>query len=116
MHTPGHTKGTVSLFYDETDGERTVRAGMFGGAGLNTLVPEKYDFEGCCQAYFDSIRRLKGERVELFIGNHTWNNDTYGKSLKLLESGVNEFINDTLWTEFLDTYKARLEALIQKEG
>ena len=116
LHTPGHTKGTVSLFYDETEGERTVRAGTFGGAGLNTLVPEKYDFEGCRQAYFDSIRRLKGERVELFIGNHTWNNDTYGKSLKLLESGVNEFVNDTLWTEFLDTYKARLEALIQKEG
>ena len=116
LHTPGHTKGTISFFYDETDGKNTYRVGMFGGAGLNTLVPEKYDFEGCREAYFASVERLKGEKVEIFIGNHTWNNDTLEKSRKLLEGGANEFIDGTIWVEFLDTYKKRLEKLIAKEG
>lgn len=116
LRTPGHTKGTISLFYDETDGKDTYRVGMFGGAGLNTLVPEKYDFEGCREAYFASLERLKGEKVEIFIGNHTWNNDTLEKSRRLLQGGVNEFIDSAIWLEFLDTYKQRLEKLIAKEG
>ena len=79
VHTPGHTKGTISIFYDDTDGKNTYRVGTFGGAGVNTLVPRMYDFDGCRQAYFNSIERLRHEKVDLFIGNHTWNNDTYGK-------------------------------------
>lgn len=116
LHTPGHTKGTISLFYETTDGERTCRAGMFGGAGLNTLVPEKYDFEGCREAYFASVERLKKEHVDLFIGNHSWNNDTYGKSELLAKTGENTFVDSTLWPRFLDHYKGLLEELIRKES
>ncbi len=115
LHTPGHTEGTISLFYSDTDGENTYTVGTFGGAGLNTLVPEKFDFEGCREAYFNSLKRLKAEKVDIFIGNHTWNNDTYGKYVKLAESGTNDFIDKNLWTDFLDTYQNRLESLIQKE-
>ena len=115
VHTPGHTKGTISFFYDDTDGKNTYRVGSFGGAGVNTLVPEAYDFEGCRQAYFNSIERLKQEKVDLFIGNHTWNNDTYGKYQTLVKTGKNEFIDSTLWVKFLDSCKGRLEEIIKKE-
>ena len=115
VNTPGHTKGTVSLFYEDTDGNDTYRVGMFGGAGLNTLVPARFDFDGCRDAYFASLKRLKEEKVDIFIGNHTWNNDTYGKFEKLQNTGVNDFIDSNIWQTFLDDYKCRLEAIIEKE-
>lgn len=105
LHTPGHTKGTISLFYNDTDGINTYRVGMFGGAGLNTLRPLRFEFDCCREAYFESLNRLKKEKVDIFIGNHTWNNDTYGKYVKLMETGNNDFIDKNLWLAFLDTYK-----------
>lgn len=116
VHTPGHTKGTISLFYDDHDGKNTYRIGMFGGAGLNTLVPSNFDFNGCREAYFSSLKRLKEERVDVFIGNHTWNNDTYGKYQKLTSTGQNDFIDSSLWVSFLNDYRHRLEAIIQQEN
>ena len=115
LHTPGHTKGTISLFYDVREGDRIYRVGTFGGAGLNTLVPDHFDFEGCREAYFTSLARLKQEKVDVFIGNHTWNNGTYEKLLRLQAGGENEFINSEIWGEFLDSLRTRLEALIASE-
>ena len=116
VHTPGHTKGTISLFYDDTDGERMCRIGMFGGAGVNTLVPSRFEFEGCREAYLSSLKRLKEESVDVFIGNHTWNNDTYGKYETLEKTGRNDFIDSGIWLQFLDSCKCRLEEIIQKEN
>lgn len=116
VHTPGHTKGTISLFYNNTDGEKTYRVGTFGGAGLNTLVPDRFEFDGCRDAYFASLKRMKEEAVDIFIGNHTWNNDTLGKYEKLAATGQNDFIDSELWGRFLDDYYNRLTALIEKEN
>ncbi len=115
LHTPGHTKGTMSLFYKEQEGERTYRVGMFGGAGLNTLVPAHFEFEGCRDAYFASLAKLRKEKVDVFIGNHTWNNGTYEKSQTLLAGGKNEFLDPHVWTQFLDAYRERLGEIIQAE-
>ncbi len=115
LHTPGHTAGTISFFYDTKEDGEVYRVGSFGGAGLNTLVPGKYDFEGAREAYFASLERLKGERVDVFIGNHTWNNDTYRKSLAFKE-GANPFVNPRLFETFLCTCERNLLALIRKES
>ena len=116
MHTPGHTAGTVSFFFDVEKDGKIYRAGSFGGAGANTLVPGKYDFEGAREAYFASIERLKGEKVDLFIGNHAWNNDSYGKSQLLFETGENTFLDATLWEKFLSMCETRLKNIITKES
>lgn len=116
IHTPGHTKGTISFFFDAVENGRTYRVGSFGGAGLNTLEKGKFDFDGCREAYLASIERLKNERVDIFIGNHTWNNATYEKSLTLLETGRNEFIDEALWQSFLESYKVRLLTMIENEA
>ena len=116
VHTPGHTKGTISPFYEDTDGERTCRVGMFGGAGLNTMVPEEFEFDGCRDAYFASLERLKQEKVDVFIGNHTWNNDTLGTYERLAGTGRNDFIDSEIWQRFLDDYKRRLQAIIDAEN
>lgn len=115
VHTPGHTKGTISFFYDVEDGGRTYRVGMFGGAGLNTMRKGAFDFEGCREAYLSSVELLKKERVDVFIGNHTWNNDTYGKSMKLFAGEENPFIDDKLWVCFLENYERRLVKIISED-
>lgn len=115
MHTPGHTRGTVSLFFDVTEQGRTLRVGMFGGAGRNTLVPGKYYYEGCREDYFASIERLRGEPVDVMLGNHVWNNDTERKGQVLRETGENLFIDPAMMGLFLDHCKASLERIIAEE-
>lgn len=112
METPGHTKGTVSLFFDTQDNGVTYRVGMFGGAGANTLRKEAFDFEGCREAYYASLERLQKEKVDVFIGNHVWNNDTFTKGKLLMETGENQFIDSGLWGTFLDHCKKRLDDVI----
>ena len=112
METPGHTKGTVSLFFDTQDNGVTYRGGMFGGAGANTLRKEAFDFEGCREAYYASLERLQKEKVDVFIGNHVWNNDTFTKGKLLMETGENQFIDSGLWGKFLDHCKKRLDDVI----
>ena len=79
-------------------------------------MPEEFEFEGCRDAYFASLERLKQEKVDIFIGNHTWNNDTLGKYEKLESTGQNDFIDSNIWHRFLDDYKRRLQAIIDAEN
>ena len=112
METPGHTKGTISLFFDTTEGGRTYRVGMFGGAGSNTLRKGAFEFEGCREAYYASLERLQKEKVDVFIGNHVWNNDTFTKGKLLMETGENQFLDGSLWNKFLTHCKKRLDNVI----
>ena len=70
MSTPGHTDGTMSYFFHVTDGEKTYRAGMFGGAGSNTLKRaflEEHNLPfDCRQKMVDSLHMLKKEKVEKY--------------------------------------------------
>ena len=115
METPGHTYGTISLFFDRTENGRTYRVGMFGGAGANTLAKDSFDYEGCREGYLNSLNRLRGEKVDIFIGNHVWNNDTYEKGKLLLETGENRFFDAGIWGTFLDFCEERLNKVIAAE-
>jgi metallo-beta-lactamase class B len=112
METPGHTKGTISLFFDTVDNGTAYRVGMFGGAGANTLRKDAFDFDGCREAYYASLERLQKEKVDVFIGNHVWNNDTFTKGKLLMETGENQFLDGSLWNRFLDHCKKRLDDVI----
>ena len=112
METPGHTKGTISFFFDTTEGDTTYRVGMFGGAGANTLRKDTFDFDGCREAYYASLERLQKEKVDVFIGNHVWNNDTFTKGKLLMETGENQFLDGSLWNKFLTHCKKRLDNVI----
>ena len=115
METPGHTKGTVSLFFKTQEDGKTYRVGMFGGAGANTLAQGAFDFPNCREAYRGSVHRLLREQVDVFIGNHVWNNDTFEKAKILRETGENTFIDPTLWSRFLHYCEKRLDDVIAKE-
>lgn len=116
LETPGHTKGTISLFFETQEAGKIYRVGMFGGAGANTLQQGAFDFDGCREAYRASVRRLQKEHVDVFIGNHTWNNDTFPKAKRLKETGENAFLDPTLWNRFLTFCEDRLDQTIEKDG
>lgn len=102
LHTPGHTVGTVSIFFDTEEDGKTYRVGTFGGAGANTLVPTVSSyFPGCRDAYLASIERLLEEKVDVFIGNHCWNNDTKGRAARLAQGDKYAFVDGEEWAKFL---------------
>jgi len=116
METPGHTKGCISLFFKTEEDGRTYRVGTFGGAGANTLSAGHFDYPGCREDYRASINRLRQKKVDVFIGNHVWNNDTEAKAAVLKNTGENLFVDSNLWGTFLDYCEKRLDTLIQKES
>ena len=116
VETPGHTEGTISLFYETEEDGVIYKVGTFGGAGANTLAKDKFDYDNCRRDYIDSLNKLREREVDVFIGNHVWNNDTENKSKILRETGENLFIDKNLWCEFLDFCENRLNELIEKEN
>ena len=119
LHTPGHTEGTVSFIFDIVENGVTLRAGMFGGAGTNQLKKPFLDRRGLSYSlrgqYFRTLERLRSEHVDVFIGNHSWNNDTRGNYEKSLTSAENPFIGADRWGKFLDQCEQNLEAVIAEE-
>lgn len=115
LETPGHTKGTISLFFNVQADGILYRVGMFGGAGANTLTQGAFDYADCREDYRSSLHRLQKEQVDVFIGNHTWNNDTFPKAKILRETGENRFADPQLWHQFLDFCEKRLDAVIAKD-
>lgn len=119
LATPGHTEGTASFFFNITENGRTYRAGMFGGAGTKQLTKAYLDRHGLSYnlrgQFFRSVERLRGEHVDLFVGNHSWQNHTRENYEKSLTSAENPFIDPTRWGEFLDSVERKLEAVIAEE-
>ena len=115
LETPGHTKGTISFFFEVKDHGKKYRVGMFGGAGANTLAQGKLEYDGCREDYRNSLHRLQKEKVDVFIGNHVWNNDTAVKGELLLKTGENKFIDPSLWYAFLEFCEKRLDEVISKD-
>ena len=116
VDTPGHTKGTISLFFETEEKGQTHRVGMFGGAGVNTLTQGCLEYDGCREDYRASLRRLAKEKVDVFIGNHVWNNDTAAKGELLLKTGENRFIDAKIWNDFLAYCEKRLDETIAKDA
>lgn len=119
--TPGHTDGTMSFFFDVTDGDSTYRAGMFGGAGIGTLRGDFMTAHGLPlenrKKFVDSIRKLQGERVELFLGNHLGNNRTEEKLAGMANAQVNPFIANSQreWNAFLSERLNLIAQIIQND-
>ena len=116
VETPGHTEGTISLFYETEENGIKYQVGTFGGAGANTLVKEKFDYDNCRNDYQESLNKLRKRKIDVFIGNHVWNNDTEAKSKILKETGENRFIDSDVWYKFLDFCEKRLHDIIESEN
>ena len=118
--TPGHTAGTMSFFFD-IDGEYgKKRCGMFGGAGFNSMELAFLDAYGLSHSlrsdFIRSVRRMREQYVDIFLGNHVGNNDTLGKYKIMKETGKNPFLDTNgEWQEFLDKLEKKMLNKIMTE-
>lgn len=113
VHTPGHTPGTFSFFFDVYGEEGTKRCGLFGGVGFNSMELSFLDARGLshgCRADFvRSCRRLKGESIDLFLGNHNHDNDMVGKRRRMLAGERNPFLDTGgEWLAFLERLEQKM--------
>ncbi|MBQ6698999.1 MAG: MBL fold metallo-hydrolase [Oscillospiraceae bacterium] len=119
LHTPGHTAGTVSFFFNIEEDGKIYRAGMFGGAGTNQLRKDYLKNKGLNTLprgqFLKSVQRLKQEHVDIFVGNHSWQNDTLGNYEKSLISDTNPFIDESSWGKFLDKITVDFWNVIEEE-
>ena len=119
MHTPGHTMGTYSFFWNVEEDGKIYRAGMFGGAGINQMKKSFLDGRDLYYHqrgyYYESLEKLKDIKVDVFVGNHAWNNDTYGRYLKNLEGDKNHFIDDKAFGRFIRARYPEMDKMIKAD-
>ncbi len=120
LFTPGHTEGSVSFFFDVHEGGETYRAAMFGGAGVNQL---KKDYMNRRKVpyldrglFFDSVERIVDERVDVMVGNHTWQNHTLEKLERMATAEKNPFIDPKEWSKYLWSLHASLKRVMATES
>jgi len=107
ISTPGHTKGVMTYIFDVKAGNETHTAGLYGGIGVNTLCRdfiEKYGNADCRAVHLKSLEKVRGEQVDITLGNHTGQNHTSEKYNEMREhpEGRNPFIKPREWGEFID--------------
>ncbi len=121
LETPGHTEGTVSIFFYVEENGKRYRVGSFGGAGTKQIrkgfLRERELSYAQRGMFFESIERLKGEKVDIFMGNHSWQNKTReGREQMLRDPTVNPFIDETRWVAFLEKLERNMERIMQEES
>ncbi len=110
---PGHTPGAMAFFMDVSDGERTVRAGLFGGAGKGSLSMAELTMFGEPVSLRDdmlnSLDTMAEEHVDVMLGNHPANNDTLGRRARQLKGEKDAFVDPEAWPAFLKKTRAEFE-------
>lgn len=115
---PGHSPGATSYFFDVTDGERTLTAGLHGGAGLNTLCRpycEEYGVNWRAD-FLASLRGAMNEKVDIFLGNHTPQNDTAGKRARMLAGEKDAFVDSGAWKAFHEGMISKFQTMLADEA
>lgn len=117
--TPGHTLGTMTFFFDVTEGDTTCHVGYMGGAGFLTIYREYCKEFGIeedkCAHMFKSIDKLWNEKVDIVLGNHPNQNCSIEKRQHMIENpGSNPFINPLSWRIFLTELKTKLTQFVEE--
>ncbi len=116
LHTPGHSPGTSSIFFediDETDGT-VYRVGLHGGMGLNYLTDNcfttKEEAVGARQIYRKMMENLIDMPVDITITNHAPN-------IELLErigenrQDFHSLVDPGYWNMHINRYLKKLDKL-----
>lgn len=116
--TPGHTIGVMSHFWTLEDEGRTLRVGIYGGAGFVSLTEEfltRADLPLSLREDFrKSIDKVWDEPVDIMLGNHPFHNDTYRKLERRKNEPSDPFIDPTEWRRFLQELKDRYDVFLAK--
>lgn len=118
VSTPGHTPGVMSFFFDVTDGKNTYTAAMFGGAGMNSMRLNFLDSYGLPHTLRDdflaSLEKVRGEHVDILIGNHPGDAQTAQKYERMKAGEENPFLDPTAWHRRLDYCRGQFDDMVAK--
>ncbi len=120
ISTPGHTKGVMTYVFEVRDGRETHTAGLYGGIGVNTLCRDfiaKYGNADCRDLHLKSLEKVRGELVDITLGNHTGQNHTSEKYKAMCDrpDGANPFISPSEWNEFIDFAENLYDRMLRDE-
>lgn len=119
---PGHTDGTIALFFDMAEDGVVRHVGYYGGLGLNTMEKDFLIQRGDpnCEKrreYLRSIESVRMEKVDVMLGNHVEHGDVLGKRKRQLAGcPYNPFINSNDWQQLLDEWAFHMKDLMRSEG
>ena len=86
---------------------------------MNTLSREFLDSYGlsydCRRDFLDAMDRLKTLKVDIFLGNHAYQNHTTERYQQLLSGNTDAFVDPTAWSEFAESARQDLLQLIERE-
>jgi len=119
MATPGHTEGTISIFFLVDGDQGAKRCAMFGGAGMNSLTLDFLDKYGLPHSLRDdflaALDRADKQHVDIHLGNHVGSNNMFEKLEKQEKEGGNPFINEQCWHDFISRTRGYFYAMEEKE-
>lgn len=112
-HSPGHSAGSASFFFDVTYDGRTARAGICGLGGVLPLHSGrllKYGIPlGSWDEYLSSMEKLEGERVDIAL-------DTHPRPHGILDRRrSNRFIDALAWRGTLGDYRTRFRDFMRNQ-
>jgi metallo-beta-lactamase class B len=117
VHTPGHTPGTTSFFFERTglDGQRLL-CGLHGGLGLNTLSDAFLQEHGIAPTVRDdflaSLRRVRELPVDITLGSHPAQVGMFEKA-EQIRPDHNPFVDRAVWARLIDQRIRMVQALIK---
>jgi len=121
IHTPGHTPGTTSFFFETKDQKgKSYRCGLHGGIGLNTLVPSYYAEQPLWpkdmpEKFKASLERLLLEKVDIPLPSHPNQISILDKAGAYNEDN-NPFVNPAAWTQLLNDRMKMVMDLMSSSG
>jgi len=114
VYAPGHTRGTLALFWNIEGENRPLIAGMHGGMGLNSLSKaylRAHHLPLSLQEEFaQGLERLGKRHVDVYVGNHAGQNRTFEKA----EAGEN-FVDPAEWGKYMAEYARIFADFREKE-
>lgn len=118
---PGHTEGCIACFFDVTDQKERKRVGYYGGFGFNTLTREYLEEVGdpechMREIYLESLQKVRDEKVDIFMPNHTNNVGLLEKRQYMLDHpGENPFVDSAQWSNYLDMMYEKMQELMKND-
>lgn len=114
---PGHTLGVMCFVMELEENGVKKTAGLYGGIGTGTVCRDFVEEMGTWayrEHFIDSLEKVRHLHIDITLGNHTAQNDTEGKALRMAEhpEGENPFIDPGEWERFIvkaeETYNRML--------
>ena len=114
-HTPGHTPGVMTYTFAVDVEGQSLTVGLFGGPGLWTMQDEHrvdQGYPGNRTNFGNSLAYLKTLSVDIWLGAHPNQNDTFGKHERSLAGQqTNPYVDPEGWHRYLEGIEVAFSAM-----